>query len=144
MSLIFHRKPRGPKGIRSDAEQERAKAQISFLQAAVEKGDGPDLLAQCREMLSQREAEIHNYEALKSGEFNFPKVTKVNEVAAVIPRLRIARGISQTELAHRLGVSKQVINRYEESGYQTVGLERLQRILEVLGVKVGIELSSSL
>jgi len=39
-------------------------------------------------------------------------------------------------------VSKQVISRYEESGYQTIGLARLQQILDALEVKVRIDLGS--
>jgi len=55
--------------------------------------------------------------------------------------LRIAKGISQTDLARRLGVSKQVISRYEESDYQTIGVSRLEEILDAIGVKTGITLS---
>jgi len=46
--------------------------------------------------------------------------------------LRIAKGVSQSELARRLGVSKQVISRYEESAYQTVAIARLQEILDAI------------
>ena len=57
-------------------------------------------------------------------------------------KLRIAKGVSQTELAHRLGVSKQVVSRYEESDYQTVGISRLQEILDAIGVKAAVTLSA--
>ena len=56
--------------------------------------------------------------------------------------LRIAKGISQTDLARRLGISKQVISRYEESDYQTVGMARLQEILDAIGIKTAITLST--
>lgn len=45
-----------------------------------------------------------------------------------------AKGVSQAELANRLGVSKQVISRYEESDYQTVAISRLQEILDAIGI----------
>jgi transcriptional regulator with XRE-family HTH domain len=57
-------------------------------------------------------------------------------------KLRIAKGVSQTELAHRLSVSKQVISRYEESDYQTVGIARLQEILDAIGVKTAVTLTA--
>jgi transcriptional regulator with XRE-family HTH domain len=47
-----------------------------------------------------------------------------------IAKIRIAKGVSQTELARRLGVSKQVISRYEESEYHTVGIGRIQELLD--------------
>ena len=56
--------------------------------------------------------------------------------------MRIAKGVSQTELAHRLGVSKQVVSRYEETEYQTVGISRLQEILDAIGIKALVTLSA--
>ena len=57
-------------------------------------------------------------------------------------KIRIAKGVSQTELARRLGVSKQVISRYEESDYQTAAIARLQEILDAIGVKTAVILSA--
>ena len=56
--------------------------------------------------------------------------------------MRIARGVSQTELARRLGVNKQVISRYEETEYQTVAISRLQEILDAIGIKALVTLSA--
>jgi transcriptional regulator with XRE-family HTH domain len=39
-------------------------------------------------------------------------------------------------LARHLGVSKQVISRYEENDYQTAAISTLQEILDAVGVKV--------
>jgi ribosome-binding protein aMBF1 (putative translation factor) len=150
MSLLFHRKSNGSKGVRSDAERERAVAQVTFFRAALDKVRGrkptrrnAEVVAKCESVLRDREAEISDYDALKRGELNLPKLRRLDDVAAFIPRIRIARGVSQTELARRLGVSKQVISRYEESGYQSVGLARLQQILDALGTKTEIDLSSN-
>ncbi len=146
MPIIFHRR-NAPKAIRTDAERERAAAQIAFLQAAVAKlargkpsrrNDGT--AARCEEIMCAREAEIREYDALKRGEWKLPKVERLDQVPPLIPKIRIARGISQTELAHRLGVSKQAVSRYEESEYRTVGLARLQEILDALGAKALIDL----
>jgi transcriptional regulator with XRE-family HTH domain len=57
-----------------------------------------------------------------------------------VPRIRIARGLTQIERARRLGVSKQVVIRYEENGYRTDGLARLQEILDAIGVRTSIRL----
>jgi transcriptional regulator with XRE-family HTH domain len=45
-------------------------------------------------------------------------------------------------LARRLGVSKQVISRYEEMEYQTVAISSLQEILDAIGVKALVTLSA--
>jgi HTH-type transcriptional regulator/antitoxin HigA len=59
-------------------------------------------------------------------------------------KIRIAKGVSQTELARRLGVSKRVISRYEETDYQTVAIARLQEILDVIGIKTAVTLARRL
>ena len=139
--MVFHWKSDNKKPIRSDAERERAAAQVDFLRAGIAKvaGEKP-VAARMREMLRERESEIRDYDALKRGELKLPKVERLDQVAALIPRIRIARGVSQTELARRLGVSKQVISRYEESDYQTVGLARLQEILDALEARALVHL----
>lgn len=50
--------------------------------------------------------------------------------------------MSQTELAARLGISKQVVSRQEEAEYQGVNLPRPQEIVDALGVSVNVSLSA--
>ena len=88
------------------------------------------------------EDELREYDQLKSGELALPPVKRIEQIAPFIAKIRIAKGISQTELARRLGVSKQVISRYEESDYQTVAIGRLQEILDAIGVKTLVTLSA--
>ncbi len=71
-----------------------------------------------------------------------PRIERLDEISPLIFKLCIAKAISQTELANRLGVSKQVISRYEESGYQTVGIVPLQEILDAIGLKTPVTLSA--
>jgi DNA-binding XRE family transcriptional regulator len=150
MSMLFHRKFESSKGIRSDAERQRALAQVAFFRAALDKvgGKNPsrrnaEFVRKCESMLRDREAEIRDYDSLKNGELNIPKLTGLEEIGALIPRIRIARSVSQTELARRIGVSKQVISRYEETGYESAGIARLQQILDALEVKTNITLSAN-
>ena len=93
-------------------------------------------------MIRQLEDELREYDRLKSGHLKLPKIDRLDEIAPFIVKLRIAKGVSQTELAHRLSVSKQVISRYEESDYQSVGIARLQEILDAIGVKTAVTLSA--
>jgi HTH-type transcriptional regulator / antitoxin HigA len=135
--------------IKSDAQRERTLAQIDGFRQALAKveheasGKRANILAASyRTMLRDLEDQIREYDELKRGKLTIPKVERLDEVAPFITRIRIAKGISQTELGRRLGVTKQVISRYEESDYQTVGMAKLQEILDAIGVKALVTLSS--
>ena len=56
-------------------------------------------------------------------------------VGARIRMLRVNRGMSQTMLAERIGVTFQQVQKYER-GANRVGASRLSRIASVLGVSV--------
>ena len=135
--------------IKSDAQRERTVAQIDGFQRALAKvaeekpGKRSDAIRGSYEgMIRQLEEDLHEYDQLKSGNLKLPRIDRLDEIAPFIVKLRIAKGVSQTELAHRLGVSKQVISRCEESEYQTVGIGRLQEILNAIGVKTAVTLSA--
>ena len=61
-------------------------------------------------------------------------------IAPFVAKVRIAKGASQTELARRLGVSKQVVSRYEETDYHAVAIVRRQEILGAIGIKTAVTL----
>ena len=135
--------------IKSDAQRERTAAQIEgFQQALAKVGEGkPDkrsaaIRGSYQSMIGQLEDELREYDQLKAGEVALPHVERLDQISPFITRIRIAKGLSQTELAKRLGVSKQVISRYEESEYQTVALSRLQEILDAIGIKTDVTLSA--
>ena len=52
---------------------------------------------------------------------------------AKIRRLRTAHGITQVELAHRLGVSKQSVSNWESNNIQP-SIELLEKIADLFGV----------
>jgi len=54
---------------------------------------------------------------------------------------RIARKLSQRDLAELLDVSEQQIQRYESDRYASVNLSRYSKILEILGVELNSRLS---
>jgi transcriptional regulator with XRE-family HTH domain len=57
-------------------------------------------------------------------------------VGARIRALRVTRGLSQTDLADKLGVTFQQVQKYEK-GANRIGASRLSRIANMLGVAVG-------
>lgn len=134
--------------IKSDAERERTAVQIAGFRQALVKADremsGKRAVAVRRSyegMIRQLEDELREYDELKSGGLTLPNVDRLDQIAPFIAKLRIAKGVSQTELARRLGVSKQVVSRYEETEYQTVAIARLQEILDAIGIKALVTLN---
>lgn len=83
------------------------------------------LAANYQTMVRDLEDQIKGYDELKRGELAIPKVERLDEVAPFITRIRIAKGISQ-----------------KESDYQTVGMAKLQEILDAIGVKALVTLSA--
>ena len=135
--------------IKNDAERERTISQIEGFKRALAgvAEDKPKkrvtaIRGSYEGMIRDLKDEVREYDQLKSGELRLPKIDRLDQIAPFIVKLRIAKGVSQTELAHRLRVSKQVISRYEESDYQAVGIARLQEILDAIGVKTAVTLSA--
>ena len=135
--------------IKSDAQRDRTQVQIEGFRQACAKvaQETPSKRSEAirknyESMIRQLEDELREYEHLKSGELKLPQVKRLDQIAPFVSKLRIAKGVSQTELARRLGVSKQLISRYEESDYQTVAIARLQEILDAIGIKTAVTLSA--
>jgi len=61
-------------------------------------------------------------------------------VAIQIASLRKRSGLSQKELARRLGTSQQQISRLESPSYEGHSLSMLRRVAEVLGATVHVEI----
>jgi transcriptional regulator with XRE-family HTH domain len=57
-------------------------------------------------------------------------------VGAKIRVLRVSRGLSQTDLADKIGVTFQQVQKYEK-GANRVGASRLSQIASVLGISIG-------
>jgi HTH-type transcriptional regulator/antitoxin HigA len=135
--------------IKSDAQRDRTLAQIEGFRRALAKAEqekpgkrSAAIRGSYAGMIGQLEDELREYDQVKSGGLSLPHVERLDQIAPFIAKVRIAKGVSQTELARRLGVSKQVISRYEESDYQTVGIARLQEILDAIGIKTVVTLSA--
>lgn len=57
----------------------------------------------------------------------------------LIAMLRIARGLTQEQLASRLGIQQANLARYEQRGYSGYTVETLSKIFTALGVKLSLE-----
>jgi len=79
--------------------------------------------------------QAREYEALKSG--NVPLTLRsLRELPLVLVRARVAAGLSQKQLAQRLGLKAQQIQRYEATRYRTITLGRMLEVAEALGLRL--------
>jgi uncharacterized protein len=60
-------------------------------------------------------------------------MTRLRDIGEALVAARVAQGLTQRELAGKLGVHQQQIARWERERYGCVSLSRLQRVADVLG-----------
>jgi len=77
--------------------------------------------------------ELEEYEQLKSASVSDIVVSSIDELPECLIKARIAAGLSQRELAQRLEIKAQQIQRYEAERYASASYQRLCEIANVLG-----------
>lgn len=87
--------------------------------------------------LMDLEGELREYESLKSGSFPWDELSMVSEVPALLIKARIAQGLSQKQLAERVGLKQQQIQRYEATDYSSANLARIREVARALYVPAG-------
>jgi DNA-binding XRE family transcriptional regulator len=78
--------------------------------------------------------EVESYERLKRGDIG--ELLNLHGLGQVLVALRIARGLTQRELASRLGVHESQVSRDERNEYHGIAVERASRILDAMGVQL--------
>jgi HTH-type transcriptional regulator/antitoxin HigA len=88
-------------------------------------------------LIGELEREIADYNRLKSGQVTQFPIESLQDLPRVAIEARIAAGLTQKELAEKIGVQEQQIQRYEANNYQSVGFDRLQEVMSALNVTLG-------
>ena len=89
-----------------------------------------------RSQIADVQAEISEYELLKSGQIALSETSSLGELPRVLVQARIIKGMSQTDLAERLDMKPQQVQRYEATNYMSASLARLIEIASILNVKI--------
>lgn len=131
--------------IKNDREYRITKAQVHRFEAELARlllldtpGEGVDPLLldvqrdAVRSQLSDLEAEVEEYDALRAGRQTVPDLRQFAELPKRLIQQRIAAGLSQRELADRLGLKEQQIQRYEATDYASASFTRLGEVIEAL------------
>ncbi|MCY4527863.1 MAG: helix-turn-helix domain-containing protein [Chloroflexi bacterium] len=87
-----------------------------------------------RSQLEDLEGQLREYESLKAGNFELRDLHIVAELPTALIKARIARGLSQKDLAERLKLKEQQIQRYEATDYASASLNRIREVVNALGV----------
>jgi predicted XRE-type DNA-binding protein len=88
----------------------------------------------CGAFYDEFKAQLREYEKVVAGQFE-KDVVPLHQLGSHLVKLRIWKGISQSELAKRLGVSQPQISKDERFEYQGISIEKANRILQALGVE---------
>jgi ribosome-binding protein aMBF1 (putative translation factor) len=131
--------------IKNERQYRITKAQAAKFEAALQsflaqssdsrKAHSPLMKAQADALRSQLDSllsELREYEELKAGDVPPPDLKYIAEMPQDLIRARIASGLSQKELAKRLGMMEQQLQRYEAVDYKSVSFARILDIAEVL------------
>src|SRR3984957_15023185 len=108
------------------AVKARASDQVWLKQAEI---DG------LKSQIADIEAELTEYDLLKSGQVSFSKTYALEELPRVLVQARIASSMSQTDLAEKLGMKPQQVQRYEATDSMGESLGGLMEISKALGGK---------
>jgi HTH-type transcriptional regulator/antitoxin HigA len=79
---------------------------------------------------------IRQYDLARSGSDAAFAIEAVEDLGEQLISARIANGWTQRDLADRLSVKEQQIQRYEKEKYRMASLERLTAVARVLGVRL--------
>ncbi len=89
-----------------------------------------------RSQLHDLEQELREYETLRAGEESVLTLDSFAELPRALIKARVASGLTQKDLADRLGLKEQQIQRYEATDYTAASVRRLKQVIEALGIRV--------
>lgn len=99
----------------------------------------PEVRALMREAMGSELEELRRqlaeYEALSAGRVRVLELGSLDELPDALIRARVAAGLTQKELARRLGLRESQVQRYEATRYAGASLARLRTVADALGVQ---------
>src|SRR5262249_19863132 len=89
-----------------------------------------------RSQLADVRAELADYEALRCGQRTELALVSWDDLSRALIQARIAACLSQHDLAKKLKLKEQQIQRYEATDYASASLARLRQVIRALGITI--------
>ena len=132
--------------ITNERQYQISKAQVAKFRAAIDTPDSTTRTLHPRARKALREAaqsqlddllaEVADYEQLRDGQLTSITAESIADLAPALIKARIMRKWTQKELADKLEVAEQQVQRYEATQYKGVSVERLQAVADALRLRV--------
>lgn len=132
--------------ITNEKQYKITKSQMDKFLQSIKEFDHDNLAISSRLVKAQKDAfisqyeelknEVEEYEKLKSGLVNVSEASSIDELPELLIKARIAQGFTQEDLANKLGMKSQQIQRYESELYSSASFRRLLEIAGSLNVKL--------
>lgn len=116
---------------------ERSSLQSTELHPVMKKAQIDAVRSQLETLLS----EIHEYEQLRSGSVTTIELDSLAKLPEGLIRARIAAGLTQRDVAERIGLREQQIQRYEATRYSGVSFDRIVDVADAIGIAVSKRLN---
>jgi hypothetical protein len=78
--------------------------------------------------------EVAAYECLTTGKQKELPIESFGTLSTALIRARIVAGLTQKQLAEKLSLKEQQIQRYEATGYRSADYARIEEVMNALGV----------
>jgi HTH-type transcriptional regulator / antitoxin HipB len=85
--------------------------------------------------IDRMQTELQEYEDLKSGKVEIT-MGAIEDLPKVLIQKRISLGMTQRELAEKLGIKEQMVQRYESTGYESISYQRLIEVWNALETSI--------
>ena len=124
----------------SKAQAARFRGALDSLKQRPPRDLHPVLLKAQREavesQLGDLLAEVGEYEALHAGRRRALQLRSLDDIPEALIRARIAKGLSQKQLAEKIGLKEQQIQRYEATDYATASFGRMRQVIRGLNLRI--------
>jgi len=100
-----------------------------------------------RSLVTERhelEQQLTAFQATKAGDYGALKERAGNDLGAFLIAARLIQGLSQKELARKLGLREQAIQRWEAEKYRNITLANYQKVAQMLGVQWDLSTTTTL
>lgn len=96
-----------------------------------------------RSQLLELDEQIKEYEDLRAGNTKL-EIKSLEDLPELLIKARIAAGLTQKDLAKKLGLKEQQIQRYEATAFASINLSKFVQIIKVIGLTIPQHLLFSL